>query len=1133
MQANAYEGLLMQQRLITPSKITAWLDCAHYLTLRNKVDDGELAEPDHTFGSFAHLLLRKGEVHEQACLTEYKRQGKSVFEVPVRREKETFAAWVARVGNPLADGYDVVYQMPFVHDGVRGIADFVERLVDPETGDVVYEPVDAKLTRVDAKPGHVLQLCFYVDAINALTSVDPQRMHILLGSGRRETLRTNEFRPYWRRLRKQLSEAVNAGPNAATVPEPCPHCEFCEFFTLCDAHWREDDSLKYIPGIRGPERVVLDERGVTTLAQLGALRGEFEGIRPERLNWLVTQAALQVAARLNEEVPLPFSMIAPSDDSQRGHGFELLPEPDLGDIFLDFEGHPFWRADTGLFFLFGLIERDGDGQWRYRSWWAHDLEEEASAVAALIGYLATRREQYPAMHVYHYNHTERSALEARTAVHGVAEADLSRLVQTGLFVDLLTVARNSIQVGTESYSLKCVERLTDFERSHDIDKGAGAVVQYEKFMADGDRAQLTAIAGYNEDDVRATKAFRDWLVEHRPPDLPWRQAQFEISEVLVGIDEQVAAFHAFGKGTPEHLLGDLLGYWTREWSAYIAPKLAQCQQDSAELLDDREAITALQPVGLHPRFGKAGKELKVPAMRFTFPAQSLDGFPHGDETVLYLLPDGEWTTATIVRLDRDACEVDLMWNEKKQGGHLPSTVVVHAWVPTELKRRALSDFAAQLLDGGPANPVTEALLRRELPRFRDGGGPPKGVFADDIDEMVSWAGQLDHSYVTVQGPPGTGKTYRAAHMVHVLVAAGQRVGITAFSHRAIENLLLSVIKVFAEKGDLKILHAVRKPPMGSTQKLDGIKNGDNSDCAGTDYNLVAGTTWLFSNEQMREAPVDVLLIDEAGQLALADALAASTSAHNLILLGDPLQLPQVMQAVHPGGGGHSVLEHVLGGDVTMPNDRGVFITQTRRMHPDVCGFISEEIYEGRLGYHENCARQTTVAGTGLRWLRAIHEGSSTSSPKEAQMVADEISRLIGTLWTNFDGDEKPLTADDFMVVAPYNDQVRTIRRRLESDPRTANVPVGTVDKFQGGEAAVVFFSMATSTGADMVRSADFLFSRNRLNVAISRARCLACLVCTNELLNARARSVGEMRLIATLNAFVEWVGGPTRNSKDS
>lgn len=1112
----------MRQRLITPSKITAWLDCPHYLTLRNKVDEGELTEPEPTLGSFARLLMEKGVLHERDCLSEYRRQGKSIHEVSERQPKETFDAWVTRVGNPLADGWDAVYQMPFIHDGVRGVADFVERTENPD-GSITYEPVDAKLTRAKAKPGHVLQLCFYADAINALTGADPEKMHILLGSGRRETLRINEFRPYWRRLRGQLSAAIAAGPSASTMPEPCAHCEFCEFEPLCDQQWREEDSLIFIPGIRGPERVALGQGGVTRLVQLGELQGDFAGIRTERLNWLVTQAALQVQARLADDQPPPFLMLEPSEDSTRGHGLELLPKPDNGDIFLDFEGHPFWRADTGLFFLFGLVERDDKGQWRYRTWWAHDREQEAEAVTALIHHVVDRRARHPDMHVYHYNHTERTVLERLTSVHGVAEAELGELVQVEVFVDLLTVARNTIQVGTESYSLKCLEHLTDFERSHAIDKGAGAVVQYEKFMSDADRAHLDAIAAYNEDDVRATKAFRDWLIAQRPPELPWPEEP-ERSQILVDIDQEIATFHEFPEGTPEHLLGDLLGYWTSEWWAYLMPKLAQCQQDTADLLEDREAIADLRPVGLHPRIGKRGKELKDPAMRFTFPPQLLDGFPHGDENVLYLLPDGSRTTATIDRLDRDARELDLQWGDAQQKtGYLPTAVVLHTWVRTEVKRRALSDFASRLLDRRDPNRATEALLGRDLPRFRKGNGPRDGLFADDFDEMVRWATQLDHSCVAVQGPPGTGKTYRAAHMAHALVSSGARVGITAFSHHAIENLLFEVIDVFKRKDDIDLIRGVRNHP-GSKLKLTGFRNGGADVAARTDFNIVAGTTWLFSNEKMRDAPVDVLLIDEAGQLSLADALAASTAARNLILLGDPLQLPQVMLALHPGGGGRSVLEHVLGESVTLSADRGVFITQTRRMHPDVCRFISSQIYEGRLGYHPNCARQTTVAGTGLRWLRAGHQGNATSSIEEAGMIAADIGRLVGTPWVNFDGDEKPLTVNDFRVVAPYNDQVRTIRKLLDADRRTAGVPVGTVDKFQGGQAAIVFFSMATSTGADMIRGAEFLFSRNRLNVAISRARCLAYLVCTEELLNARARSVEEMRLIATLNAFVEWAG---------
>ncbi len=1111
----------MNQRLITPSKITAWLDCAHYLTLRGRVDDGELSEPNPTFGSFARLLQCKGELHEEQCLQDYELGGKTVYRVPPRAARESFAAWVERIGNPFSEGWDVIYQMPFVHDGVRGIADFLER-VEYFEGRIAYEPADAKLTRVDAKPGHVLQLCFYSDAINALTGSDPAHMHILLGSGRRETLRVDDFRPYWRRLRGQLAAAIEADPDSFTTPEKCSHCQFCEFFATCEGQWRGEDSLIFIPGIRSAERAALDVGGIAKLAQLGELDCELEGIRTPRLNWLVKQATLQVEARLAGDDGLPYEMIEPGEDARLGRGFELQPQPDDGDVFLDFEGHPFWRPDTGLFFLFGLIERDENGAWAYRRWWAHNPVEEAEAVLQLIAHIAARRVRYPAMHVYHYNHTERTALKSLTRKHGAGEADLGRLIQAEVFVDLFEVARNSIQVGAESYSLKVLERLTDYQRKHVIDKGAGAVVSYESFMSDGDQASLAAIADYNEDDVRATLALRDWLVIERPADLPWRGAPEEPNEILEEIDDQIAAFHRFADGTPEHLLGDLLGYWTNEWWAYLMPKLAQCQQDTSDLLEARDAIAALRPVGRFPRIGKKGKELKNPAVRFTFPDQLLDGFPDGDEAVLYTLPDGTWIRAKIDRLDRDTTELDLEWGERNEEvGHLPSSIILHTWVPTEKKRLALSDFASRLLDGGDHNRVTEALLRRELPRFRDGRGPNGGIFADDLDEMQQWATHLDDSYVAVQGPPGTGKTFRAAHIIHALVTSGQRVGITAFSHRAIENVLRKTIEVFNEKGDFELIKGVRNKP-GTTRKLDGFANGGADIAIRPGVNIVAGTTWLFSNEKMRDAPVDVLLIDEAGQLAMADALAASTSARNLILLGDPLQLPQVTQAVHPGGGGQSVLEHILGENVTLSGDRGVFIEQTRRMHPDICRFISNEIYQGRLSWHHSCAIQTTAEGTGLRWLKATHQGNSTSSTEEAELVVNQIAQLVGTPWTNANGVQAALTVDDFIVVAPYNDQVRTIRTALNADPRTRGVSVETVDKFQGGEAAVVLFSMATSTGSDMVRGADFLFSRNRLNVAISRARCLAYLVCTEELLSTRAKSVAEMRLIATLNAFVEY-----------
>jgi predicted RecB family nuclease len=1116
------------EHLLTPSKVTAWLDCDHYLTLRRRVDARLLeVQPTH-LGDFARLLLEKGRQHEIECLEKYRHEGRSIYEVPAQQPGEPFADWVARVGTPWENGFDVIYQMPLLHDGMRGIADFLVKVDKPVPGSCRYEPLDAKLARVEAKPGHVLQLSFYADALYAATGAAPEHLHLWLGSGRVESLLTKDFRPYWRRLRKQLQRFMEEdGPEVTTEPEPCLHCAFCEFAGECDRQWRNEDSLVFVAAIRQTDRWALENSEVDTLADLADLSESVAGVRPERLERLVTQAVLQVEARNEPETVVPFQLIPSSQDPTWGRGLEMLPRPDVGDVFLDFEGDPFWKPDEGLFFLFGFIAQDSSNTSAYDARWSHDLAEEEQAIGDLIGYLRNRKVSHPGMHVYHYNHTERSALERLASEHGIGEAVLAELIETGLFVDLYPVVRNAVQVGTESYGLKAMERLAGYERGHEIDQGSGAVVEYERYMVTRDPSILERIAAYNEDDVRATLALRDWLVGRRPQGLPWRAARLDPEEGRPELEAQIEALHAFGPGTPEHLLGDLLGYWVREWRANKAPKVAATLLDTPTLLDNPEVIAGLQFLGIEARVGAKGKEI-TPGARFRWPAQDIADDVKQDASVLYGTPDGPTGYTTVAELDETNQEILLVWNKRAQElGVTPSAVALDDWVSPNPKPAALDALAASLLLDPtgltPPNPPSIALLRRDLPVFASHGGPHAGAFSDDLAGMTEWAKALSGSYLTIQGPPGTGKTYWGAHIVHSLITAGRRVGITAMSHHAIDNLLEEILAVFEDKGDSTELRAVRKPAKRPDTPLPDVTYVTaNPPCARSEFNLVAGTTWLFAGKEMGNAPVDVLIIDEAGQLALADTLSASVSAKNVVLLGDPLQLPQVSQAVHPGDGGLSVLEHVLGEYVTLPTDRGVFLTETRRMHPDVCRFISEEIYEGRLQSHPSCAIQDTAFGTGLRWLRCDHTDCATESLQEAQIVAEEIRRLLGSSWVNQHGIKAPLTASDFMVVAPYNDQVTLLRAVLDAHASTNGVPVGTVDKFQGREAAVVFFTMTTSSSDCMPRSPEFLFSRNRLNVAVSRARCLAYLVCTEALLNSRARSLEEMRLMSTLCSFVEY-----------
>jgi uncharacterized protein len=1114
----------MVDRLITPSKITAWLECSHFLSLRNRADAGTLVVEPRPLGSLADLLIEKGAQHERNCLQELENDGRSVYQVPGRNPDETFLQWVSRIGNPMEKDYDVIYQMPLVHEGIRGIADFLIRVDDPVDGYAAYEPVDAKLTRVEGKPGHVLQLCFYADALEALTGSVPRDMHLWLGSGAYESLRVEEFRPYWRRLRRQLATLLNEDEIANTRPEPCTHCDYCEFSPLCDARWRDEDSLVYVANIRTPERHALEGDGVRTVVELATRHHSVPDVREENLERLVRQAALQVATRSHPGEPPQYDLVAPSEDPVYGHGFELLPEPDAGDVFFDFEGHPFWSAQHDLFFLSGLQYRGAAGEWSYDGRWAHDLDAQAVMIKELVEFFAERREHFPNMHVYHYNHTERSSLERLT--RGTeSESLFASLVETGLFVDLYVVAKNAFQVGTESYGLKSLEHLTGYQRHGGIEQGAGAVVVYDRYMTTRDPALLEEIARYNEDDVAATMALRDWIVARRPSEMAWRDAQLEVLDEIVDTDELVERLKNYGEHSPEHLLGDLLNYWRRERSANIEPLFAEAASEFATLYGDPDFIVNLRFEGFEEAVSRGAP---VTNALYTWPEQPVSEEFNEKRNVLFTGVGVERGFGYLPEIDLEERELKMRWRERHEedGGH-PAVFTIDDYVGPGVKPGVLIHLAEQILTpdaNDPPSRVSMALLARERPRFVEGCGPEGGLFSDDLEDALRWVGELDESYVAVQGPPGSGKTYSGSHIIYALIKSGKRVGITAMSHAAIDNLLAATHQVFVDQGELSALRAFRKGDKPKSGPLEGVRysSSSNKEAEGTKYNLIAGTTWLWARSQIRPYPVDVLVVDEAGQLALADAIASANGAKNLILLGDPLQLSQVAQAEHPDGSGASVLEHVLGAHATLPDDQGVFISETRRMHPDVCRFISNQIYEGRLSSHESCARQNTQFGTGLRWLEATHTERSTESPEEAQIVLAQISAMVGTPWTNQRGESTALRAEDFMVVAPYNDQVDLLRELFDRTPGLRGVQAGTVDKFQGREAPVVFFTMTTSTGEDMPRGPEFLFSRNRLNVAVSRARCLAFLVCTESLLNSRARTIEEMRLIGTLSAFVEY-----------
>ena len=354
---------------------------------------------------------------------------------------------------------------------------------------------------------------------------------------------------------------------------------------------------------------------------------------------------------------------------------------------------------------------------------------------------------------------------------------------------------------------------------------------------------------------------------------------------------------------------------------------------------------------------------------------------------------------------------------------------------------------------------------------------------------------------------------------------GKKVGITANSHKVICKLLEEVLAAARDEGvGIRAIQKVKKEEEAHQDASVEVTE-DNArvvSALGEGSNLAAGTAWLWARPEMAGA-VEVLFVDEAGQMSLANVVAVSPAASSLVLLGDPQQLDQPQKGVHPPGADTSALEHLLGDHVTIPADHGIFLARTRRMHPGVCDFVSAAFYEGRLGSLPELQRQELrgdgpLSGTGLRYVPVSHRGNQNESREEVEAVARLHGSLLDrrTRWVDRFGQERVLGSADVLVVAPYNAQVAALRARLGP-----SALVGTVDKFQGQEGAVVLYSMATSTADDAPRGMEFLFSLNRLNVAISRARCLAVLLASPALFQARCRTPRQIQLANALCGFLE------------
>ena len=998
-------------------------------------------------------------------------------------------------------------------------------------------------------------------------------MHVALGGSARtvEVHRVEDYMAYFRMVKAAFEARVTAGggysaaayPPVGTYPEPVEHCEVCRWKLVCEARRRADDDLALVANAPGRLRRALKGAGVSTRRGLAAMElplpAPIDGVGGATLVKARAQAELQVRGGDAGRVLYELLDVArlPDGTVEPNRGLTSLPEPRPGDLFFDIEGDPFALED-GVDYLFGILEpgRVGpDGQPAFHAFWAVDEDgavtpaSEKRAFEEAIDLMMDRLGADPKIHVYHYAPYETTAAGRLMGRHATREEEVDRLFRGHVFVDLFRAVRQGLRASVESYSIKKLEPLYGLTRDENLRDAGSSIVAFESWLADADtgsaRARspqadetLQSIERYNRDDCVSNWMLRDWLEERRV-ELAGQLGEIlprpvgdrpepapELSERLAnvaGIAERLCAGvpDAPADRTPEQaarwLLAQLLSWHRREdksfWWRYY--HLMNDLSDE-ERLGEREPIGCLELVG---RVGEVGRSV---VYRYRFPEQE-----HAvDVGTSVRDPATGRSPGSVAAIDDAACTLDLRRGPKSDGPH-PTSLVPFDYVDIEPLESSLLRLGSWVAENGidAAGEYSSArdLLLRLPPRI--GGGEPIRREGETALAAAMRVGPLlETSWLGVQGPPGSGKTYLGAEVAVELVRRGLKVGVTANSHRVIGHLLDKIAERAAAAGVVvRIGQKADESGACTSKAAQPLKTypGLRAALDSGEIDVAGGTAWLWSRPEFSLA-VDLLIVDEAGQLSLANTLAVSGSATSLVLLGDPQQLDQPLKGTHPPGAEASALGHVLAGESTMPPHLGLFQEQTRRLHPDVCRFTSEVFYEGRLASEPWLATQDLaghggLTGTGVRFVPVAHTGNRDESPEEAIVVAGLVRELSdgGTTWTDETGRRRPLHRDDVLVVAPYNAQVAEICRALPG------ARAGTVDKFQGQEAPVSIYSMATSSPDEAPRGMEFLYSLNRLNVATSRARCLAVVVASPALVRVRARTPRQMRLANALCRFIE------------
>ncbi len=1111
------------------SPFASWMD-------RYALEYPELTPEKDAVDPLMKALQQKGIAHEDSLAAQFEEKGFTVLNL-ANEKTDKLAEPTLRA---MQDGVDVIAQARLAKDEFAGFADFLVKVPgSSDFGDFHYEIWDTKLAR-SVKPTFVIQLCCYAEMLEVIQGVLPKNIVVALGSKEEIRLRTSDYFHYYLQLKKSFL-AAQAQFNPESKPDPGDSKNWGNWTKYAEQSISESDHLLQVATITRGQIKKLKQAGIHTMQQLAAADQELSvGINSTVLQRLRAQAKIQIASAGHST--LRFKIIAPGESEVSGLS-QLSPHSSF-DVFFDIEGYPL--DEGGLEYLWGCTYFEETGKRGFKDFWAHDQVQEKEAFEAFLNWVYTRWQRDPTMHIYHYASYEITACKKMVGRYGVGEYEFDQLLRNEVFVDLYKIVKRSLLIGEPRYSIKNIERLYRGKRETDVGNGGESIVVYERWReehaagTDGGCWQtsktLENIRDYNIDDCDSTQELVDWLRQQQSEHQVAYQGKMEVvdKEETEAITNRIALRDRLlekankqPKDSPQVALTKNMA-WTLEFHRREAKPVfwrlfERLDVSSDELLDDLNCLADCKRSEREPFKPPRARNFSYeycfdPAQEFKGASKSfyLLGLMNEDDThakVSYVAAESDLEAGRIVvkAKHEPPSLISLIPDEYVNPNPIPQAIeaVVADYESGALGRCAIVDFlnrAAPVIKGHNGEPIA-----------------PSHVPEEKLQQIIQAIKALDNSYLTIQGPPGAGKSYTGTHVIAELLKSDAKIGVASNSHKAINNLLLSTAKYCNEHAiEASVICTKDTEPALLEAGITVLKNGDLANH--TEPGCVIGTTaWGFCREDMADQ-LDYLFVDEAGQVAVANLIGMSRSASNLVLMGDQMQLGQPSQGTHPEESGLSILDYLLHDTPTIADNMGVFLGTTYRMHSAVNQFISKHIYDEKLGSHPDNDKRTVAVPAGYQGLlhkeaglvfsAVQHEGNTQASDEEVAEIQRLTNELLGREFTDKSGATRPIDLSDIMFMAPYNHQVSKLKQALGDQAK-----VGSVDKFQGQEAPIIFLSMCASDASESPRGLDFLFDKHRINVAISRAQCLAIVVANPDIGYTNVNRVEQLALVNLFNAL--------------